>query len=181
MFVENARHLNRGIITNPNPMKMKRIFYLACFALCFACGESESPEDTDSNITTEAQSLVTCSSRRDTGYRRGNAFAIRVVSADGKPCERATANAYSVMQRAAARDGVTLRIVSGFRTMAEQRRLYSCYVNCNCNGCNLAARPGYSNHQSGHALDLNTNSPGVFRWLLHWWVALQAMGVDRPL
>src|SRR5690606_15622592 len=37
--------------------------------------------------------------------------------------------------------------------------------NCNCNSCNLAATPGYSNHQSGHALDLNTSTPGVLNWL----------------
>jgi hypothetical protein len=69
------------------------------------------------------------------------------------------------MQAAAAGAGVDVRIVSGFRTMAEQERLYSCYVNCNCNSCNLAARPGTSNHQSGHALDLNTSSGGVLTWL----------------
>jgi hypothetical protein len=32
---------------------------------------------------------------------------------------------------------------------------------------NLAAKPGYSNHQSGHALDLNTSSAGVYAWLEH--------------
>ena len=34
-------------------------------------------------------------------------------------------------------------------------------MNCSCNSCNLAAKPGYSNHQSGHALDLNTSDTGV--------------------
>jgi hypothetical protein len=38
-------------------------------------------------------------------------------------------------------------------------------VNCNCNSCSLAARPGYSNHQSDHALDLNTSDAGVLNWL----------------
>ncbi|MBL8954107.1 MAG: FG-GAP repeat protein, partial [Myxococcaceae bacterium] len=95
----------------------------------------------------------------------GAAFAITVVSADGKPIELATANAYSLMQAAAERAGVPLRVVSGFRTQSEQQYLYACYVNCNCNSCNLAARPGYSNHQSGHALDLNTSAPGVYSWL----------------
>ncbi len=38
-------------------------------------------------------------------------------------------------------------------------------MNCNCNNCNRAARPGTSNHQSGHALDLNTSAPGVLSWL----------------
>ena len=65
----------------------------------------------------------------------------------------------------AQKDGVHLHIVSGFRTNAEQKYLYHCYTSCSCNGCNLAAKPGYSNHQSGHALDLNTSSPGVLHWL----------------
>ena len=111
------------------------------------------------------QGLVTCAERTDTGYRNGTPFGITVVTADGKPVERDTANAYAVMQAAAAADGVTLVVVSGFRTMAEQQYLYACYVNCNCNNCNLAAPPGTSNHQSGHALDLNTSSGGVLSWL----------------
>src|SRR5688572_17720528 len=69
------------------------------------------------------------------------------------------------MQQAAAADGVSIAIVSGFRTMDQQEYFYACYVNCNCNNCNLAARPGYSNHQSGHALDLNTSANGVLNWL----------------
>jgi hypothetical protein len=51
--------------------------------------------------------------------------------------------------------------------MAQQRYLYACYVNCNCNSCNLAAEPGYSNHQSGEALDLNTAASGVYSWLVN--------------
>jgi len=111
------------------------------------------------------QAAYDCSERSDTGYRRGDAFEIVVVTVDGEPVERDTANAYIVMQAAAAQDGVEIRISSGFRTMAEQRYFYDCYTNCNCNDCNEAARPGYSNHQSGHALDLNTSRPGVLRWL----------------
>ena len=34
-----------------------------------------------------------------------------------------------------------------------------------CNGGHLAAPPGYSNHQSGHALDLNTSARGVYSFL----------------
>ena len=109
-----------------------------------------------------ALSAIDCTKRTDTGYVRGNAFTIEVVTVDGKPVEVRTANAYMVMAQAAAADGVQLRIVSGFRTFAEQQYLYNCYINCNCNNCNLAAKPGYSNHQSGHALDLNTSAPGVY-------------------
>lgn len=43
--------------------------------------------------------------------------------------------------------------------------LYHCYKTRSCNGGNPAAPPGYSNHQSGHALDLNTSASGVYSWL----------------
>lgn len=57
---------------------------------------------------------------------------------------------------------MNLRIVSGFRTQAEQEALYRLY---RAGSGNLAARPGYSNHQDGKALDLNTRDPGVYAWL----------------
>jgi hypothetical protein len=143
--------------------------YSALLALLLAgCGqgldEGDEVEPT-LNFTSREQGLVTCSTRQDTGYRSGASFTITVVTADGKPVELDTANAYAVMQDEAARAGVSLVVVSGFRTMSEQQYLYACYVNCNCNSCNLAAQPGYSNHQSGHALDLNTSAPGVLTWL----------------
>ena len=121
------------------------------------------PFDDGSNL--ELQGVYNCTERGDTGYTRGSRFNINVVKVDDRDVEVNTANAYIAMQDAARRDGVSVRIVSGFRTNADQQRLYSCYTNCNCNSCNLAARPGYSNHQSGHALDLNTSSSGVLNWL----------------
>ena len=111
------------------------------------------------------QGVYDCTERGDTGYRSGSSFAIRVVTVDAKPIEVATANAYVALQEAARQDGVGVRIVSGFRTMSQQEYFYGCYTDCNCNNCNLAARPGYSNHQSGHALDLNTSDSGVLTWL----------------
>lgn len=108
---------------------------------------------------------IDCNESQNTGYVQGDAFAITVVTVDGKPVEVETANAYYQMQQAAAADGVGIKVVSGFRTMSEQEYLYGCYINCNCNNCNLAAKPGYSNHQSGHALDLNTAATGVLNWL----------------
>ncbi|WAS90213.1 M15 family metallopeptidase [Nannocystis punicea] len=108
---------------------------------------------------------VDCAESKDTGYMSGNPFEITVVHIDGRPVEKLTANAYWVMREAAAAAGVDMHINSGFRTMSEQEYLYGCYVNCNCNDCNLAAKPGYSNHQSGHALDINTATPGVYNWL----------------
>ena len=108
---------------------------------------------------------IDCAESKDTGYVKGEAFEITVVTVDNKKVELHTANAYHQMQQAAAKAGVNIAIVSGFRTMSEQQYLYGCYQNCNCNNCNLAAKPGFSNHQSGHALDLNTGAAGVLNWL----------------
>ena len=107
----------------------------------------------------------TASCHRVTGYRSGKAFSLCVTTIDGKYVEVNTARAYLRMRKAARSRGVYLRIASGFRSMAAQRYLYRCYKTKACNGGNLAAVPGYSNHQSGHALDLNTSAGGVYSWL----------------
>jgi hypothetical protein len=150
-----------------------RIWAAMCVVLglaaCVPGAEDEAVVDhhrpEDPGLDVLQQGLVTCAPRSTTGYRAGESFAIVVVNADGKPAEVRTANAYHLMQAAAARDGVQLRVISGFRSQAEQEYLYACYVNCSCNDCNLAAYPGYSNHQSGYALDLNTHEAGVYTWL----------------
>jgi LAS superfamily LD-carboxypeptidase LdcB len=89
------------------------------------------------------------------GYRQGKPVDLRVVKQDGEWVEPETARAYRSMQEAARRDGVTLRITSGFRTQEEQAKLYRCWQR---NRCPLAARPGYSHHQSGLALDLDVRT-----------------------
>ena len=125
--------------------------------------ESELYEDID--VVSEELSTLSCGMSSATGYTSGKAFSIQVVTVDGKQVEWKTANAYMKMAKAAAAAGVQIRVVSGFRTMAQQQYLYGCYTSCSCNSCNLAAKPGYSNHQSGHALDLNASSSGVYSWL----------------
>lgn len=101
----------------------------------------------------------------DVGYDAGRPFAISLVKIDGKPVQVDTAHAFKAMREAARAQGIKLTVVSGFRTMGEQRRLYRCYLEGNCNNGNLAAKPGYSNHQGGAALDLNSRGPGVLVWL----------------
>jgi len=126
--------------------------------------ESEGPHEQLGTISEELSSL-SCSMSTATGYKSGSAFSIQLVTVDDKKVEWKTANAYMKMAKAAAAAGVQIRVISGFRTMDQQKYLYSCYTSCSCNNCNLAAKPGYSNHQSGHALDLNTSAPGVYSWL----------------
>ncbi|MDP2271417.1 MAG: M15 family metallopeptidase [Archangium sp.] len=147
---------------------LPRLLLLTCLASCAGStldgSDPEFEQEPDEYATLE-QGLVTCDFRPNTGYRAGTPFALTLVTADGQPIEVNTANAYAVMQAAAASQGVQIRVNDGFRSPEQQQYFYSCYVNCNCNSCNLAARPGYSNHQSGTALDLNTSVTAVYNWL----------------
>ena len=82
----------------------------------------------------------------------------------GRPLQLApqAATALKAMVAAAARDGVSVQVVSGFRSFATQRRLLRRKLD---HGRPLAevlevnALPGFSEHHSGCALDLTT--PGV--------------------
>jgi hypothetical protein len=149
------------------------LLVLAALILPFGCAAPADSDEHDAcelevqkiGTTSEALSSYSCQMTTATGYKDGVPFTIKVVTVDDEKVEWKTANAYLEMAKAAQNAGVQLRVVSGFRTMAEQQYLYNCYINCNCNNCNLAAKPGASNHQSGHALDLNTSSPGVYTWL----------------
>lgn len=50
-----------------------------------------------------------------------------------------------------------LTVASGYRDYAKQAALYSRYVQSGYNNAYIAAKPGTSNHESGHALDLLIN------------------------
>ena len=106
-----------------------------------------------------AQALENC--RTVQGYSRGVPRTICVVTVQGKLIEVNTARAFLRMQNAARTVGVTLTLNSGFRTMDQQRYLYDLYRR---GVGNLAAYPGFSNHQSGIALDLGT---AANTWLLN--------------
>ena len=77
------------------------------------------------------------------------------------------ARAFLKLEASAKRAGVDLSVVSGFRTMAEQKDLYQRWLQ---HRGNLAARPGYSNHQGGISVDIggvNGYSTHAYSWLSH--------------
>lgn len=139
--------------------------FLACVVTACAAETGGDEEEPAAQSTSEELSSVSCKHHAETGYVEGKSFKLTAVTVDGKLVQRATANAFMVMAKAAQKDGVHIHVVSGFRSYSEQKYLYHCYTTCSCNGCNLAAKPGYSNHESGHALDLNTSTGGVYNWL----------------
>ena len=150
---------------------MKKTCWLVSLIIPLACascvsdlgGEDEEHEDEPSaSSADELRSPVSCTEKSATGYSAGAPYAMKVITVGGKATEKKTAHAFLKMQQAADAAGVTLSINSGFRTQAEQQYLYRCYQTRSCNNGNLAARPGYSNHQNGRALDLAT---GNWTWV----------------
>lgn len=128
------------------------------------CGGAAEPdadeehEDDPGTSTDAIISTVDCSKTRKTAYDKGRSYPIDVIKIGSKPTSLATGHAFLKMQKAAHAAGVSLTINSGFRTMEEQQYFWNCYQTGRCNNGNLAARPGYSNHQNGRALDLTTSS-----------------------
>jgi D-alanyl-D-alanine carboxypeptidase len=90
----------------------------------------------------------------------------------------AAAKAWKEMKEAAAGDGITMEIVSSFRTIERQIEIIENKIARNMpmdRILTLSAPPGYSEHHSGRAIDVNT--PGcipteeefadteAYRWL----------------
>lgn len=89
-------------------------------------------------------------------YKNGQPIGkLKLVSVAGKLVGEAVGRAFLAMQKAAQAAGINLTLSSGFRTMEEQERLYAAYL---AGTGNLAAKPGYSNHQNGTAIDIGVRS-----------------------
>ena len=69
-----------------------------------------------------------------------------------------TAEAFERLRQGAAADGVSIWIVSGFRSYETQNSLYWSYVSYNGQALadTFSARPGHSEHQTGMAIDCNS-------------------------
>jgi hypothetical protein len=154
----------RGCIEVPAVKKKSRwslafVIPLACSGCAAVTGDDPEQESEPQGATQEElRSAVSCTEKAATGYKGGAPYAMSVITVGGKSTAKPTAHAFLKMQQAADTAGVTLSINSGFRTQAEQQYLYKCYQTGSCNSGNLAARPGYSNHQNGRALDLATSN-----------------------
>jgi LAS superfamily LD-carboxypeptidase LdcB len=97
------------------------------------------------------------------GYRNGEKLRVELADVAGTQLEIHTAVAFRAMAKAASRAGFDLRIRNGFRSLVKQAELYRSYRK---GTGNLAAAPGYSNHQSGRALDLYITDYKVYEWLI---------------
>lgn len=99
------------------------------------------------------------------GYRNGQRVSIYTMAVDDFGHELAcdAAASFVAMRACAESDGVPLRVVTAFRTNEEQAELYRRYK---AGTGNLAAPPGYSNHQLGLSVDIDTS--GQYRQSLQY-------------
>lgn len=86
--------------------------------------------------------------------------------------EKTAYDSFVRMVDAARKEGVSMRAVSTYRTEDYQKRLYDKKVRTTGqrNADNYSARPGFSEHQTGLAVDINSTSASfenskAFRWL----------------
>jgi LAS superfamily LD-carboxypeptidase LdcB len=100
--------------------------------------------------------------RTVTAYSRGHKTKIKLVEVGGVELEANTARAFREMAKAARKKGLYLAIRSGFRSHELQELLYQHYRR---GWGNLAARPGYSKHESGRAVDIYIDDYAVYEWL----------------
>lgn len=77
-------------------------------------------------------------------------------NSDGCIVRSETADAFDVMKRAAASQGVALTATSGYRSVEYQRNLYNGYLagDSRANVDTYSARPGLSEHHTGRAIDI---------------------------
>lgn len=83
------------------------------------------------------------------------------ISSSGVRLQPQAANAFTKMAKAAAKDGVRIVPVSGYRSYARQAELFAHYTKLygRSYASRISAVPGTSEHQTGLAIDVgNTNS-----------------------
>jgi hypothetical protein len=90
----------------------------------------------------------------DNGHFLKQLTLIQIVGANKtlKQISSETAEFYLKLVNAAEADGVLLPLKSGFRTYAKQKFLFDGWTR-RAPGFNLAAQPGFSNHEDGFAYD----------------------------
>lgn len=113
-------------------------------------------------------------------YAEAEELTIAEIDADGREYQMTpvTAQAWAAMKQAAAQDGVVLEVVSAFRSIERQIAIIQYKLDRYMpieKILTLSAPPGYSEHHTGRAIDINT--PGcmateeefqdteAFRWL----------------
>lgn len=106
-----------------------------------------------------------------TGYleRYPQLASSEFAARDGQKVVKDAALAFDSMRAAARKDGISLKVLSGFRDIQTQVGIFK-RKGANIAAANYSAPPGHSQHHTGLAMDLNSLSPSFrkskeYRWL----------------
>jgi D-alanyl-D-alanine carboxypeptidase len=141
-------------------MQMRRMTFLTAVLLAFAGGMPAAavaaPADYD--IDTASSLHVVVNKQRQLSpkdYRPAGLVRVTGIQLRGD-----AADAFKKFTRAAKAQGVSITLVSGYRSYAQQDSLYNSYVRQygQQTADTLAARPGFSEHQTGLSLDIGNPS-----------------------
>lgn len=108
---------------------------------------------------------MTATASKAFGYVRGEPVALELGPIGGGfYLRRDAAEAFIKMQLAASSAGARLTVTSAFRTFEQQQQLFNAHQE---GTGSLAAAPGFSNHQAGIAVDIETaiGRNAAFEWL----------------
>jgi soluble lytic murein transglycosylase-like protein len=119
---------------------------------------SGDPQEIEASAEAEAAAPVTSAGSEGPAMASGGGYSGPLVYRDGKGMRPDVAAAYDQMAAAAAADGITLIVVSGFRSDAEQAELFAAHPDPK-----WVAPPGTSLHRCATELDLGPES--AYGWL----------------
>jgi hypothetical protein len=119
---------------------------------------SRVPADVEASAEAEAAAPVTSAGGEGPAMASGGGYSGPLVYRNGKGMRPDVAAGYDRMAAAAAADGITLIVVSGFRSDAEQAELFAAHPDPK-----WVAPPGTSLHRCATELDLGPES--AYAWL----------------
>lgn len=141
-----------------------------------------SPTSSQTQPSPDATAGVDIQGRRHLAYEEAPASELKPITPDSRiQLRAAAAKAFQAMSAAAAKDGIVLVPISGFRSTSEQQHLFfdikAQRGQAAMERADVSAPPGYSEHHTGYAVDIGDgrtpatnlspsfeNTP-AFKWL----------------
>ena len=111
-------------------------------------------------VSARATAELSATGGAEADFASGGGYSGPLAYRQGKPMRPDVAQAFDRMEHAAAADGVALVVNSGFRSDAEQARLFAAHPDPR-----WVAPPGRSLHRLGTELDLGPAT--AYGWLAH--------------
>jgi hypothetical protein len=119
---------------------------------------SGEPQEVEASAEAEAAAAVTSAGGEGPATASGGGYSGPLVYRNGEGMRPDVAAAFDQMSAAAAADGISLIVVSGFRSDAEQAELFAAHPDPK-----WVAPPGTSLHRCATELDLGPES--AYAWL----------------